>query len=197
MKKIRINRGFFKHSYHMTLIQKKVLYWLLVHRPKDEFEYWCSVVGFYKKHSSFKNVKHGRLNILFDVYDKAVYKQLVIKGRNIYVEFDKQALDYISNGKHNTNLNLEDVLKIKSLGVLNLYELLMSYKRYKEITVGLDVLKQMTGCENHENHTFMVMFRRWYENLKEFIDFDFAVNNELGIKRIKSITFKFNRSKKV
>jgi len=196
MKKIRINRGFFKHSYHMTLVQKKVLYWLLANRQKDEFEYWCSVVGFYKNHLSFKKVKY-RLNILFDLYDKAMYKQLAIKGRNIYVEFDQEILNHISNGKHITNLNIEDVLKIRSLGVLNLYELLMSYKRYKEFTVELDVLKRITKCNNYENHTFMMMFRRWYENLKEFIDFDFTVNNELGIKRIKSITFKFNRSQKV
>lgn len=196
MKKIRINQGFFKHSYHMTLVQKKVLYWLLANRQKDEFEYWCSVVGFYKNHLSFKKVKY-RLNILFDLYDKAMYKQLAIKGRNIYVEFDQEILNHISNGKHITNLNIEDVLKIRSLGVLNLYELLMSYKRYKEFTVELDVLKRITKCNNYENHTFMMMFRRWYENLKEFIDFDFTVNNELGIKRIKSITFKFNRSQKV
>jgi len=196
MKKIRISRGFFKQSYHLTLIQKKILYWLLVHRPKDELAYWCDLSEFYKKKRTLNNITTRKIQIHFDFNGIPAYNKLEKHGYRFYVEFEKDFIECVSGGKKITRLNLGDILKIRSLAVLNLYEILMSYKRYKEITIELDVLKQITRCNNYENYTFMILFRRCYAKLKELIDFDYKLNSHNGTKRIKSITFKFNRIKK-
>lgn len=192
---VSVNNKFFKQSYHLTLIQKKILYFLLSKKPKDEFEYWCDLTEFYKNKESLNHIITRKPQIRFDFNGLTVYKRLEKQGCKLYVEFEKQFIDYIFNyDKGFTRLKLNDILKIKSLAVLNLYEILCQWEKIGTITISIDVLKQITITNGYNNYNFMMIFRRWYVKLKELIDVEYKVNNHSGTKLIKSITFKINRS---
>jgi len=193
---VSVNNKFFKQSYHLTLFQKKILYFLLSKKPKDELAYWCDFSEFYKKKQSLNNIITRKPQLQFNFNGIAAYNKLEKHGYRFYVEFEKEFIDYIfDHCRGFTRLKLNDILKIRSLSVLNLYEILCQWGKIGTISISIDVLKRVTKCSDYENYTFMMMVRRWYVKLKELIDFDYKVNNHNGTKLIKSITFKINRGR--
>ncbi len=191
---ISVNNSFFKQSYHLTLTQKKILYFLLSKKPKNELAYWCDLSEFYKNKKSLNNIITRKTQIQFNFNGTIVYNLLEKHRYKVYVEFKEEFIDYIFDYNRGfTRLKLNDILNIKSLAILNLYELLCQWRKIGIITININILKQITITNKYNNYNFMMMFRQWYVKLKELIDFEYKVNNYDGTKLIKSITFTINK----